>query len=203
MFSWLSRLFRRTKSVPAAAAPGVEHLEGAGNAPPEAAIVPVEEQPAVDAPAGPEETDGTIREMDYALLITDSGSLEDLPEAARYVELARQHGGMIQPTVSGLTLILFEPGDGEEDSAGSGRVAFADALEKKSLARIRCLHGQTRVVRASSRAEDGNATFTLLNFHVLVQHAAALNLGEVTEAGSYHVARRTRSREKTTTRQSA
>lgn len=186
MLSWIARFFRRNQRASAQLPPVRDSIQ-------ERQCAPAPEEQA-DAAAA-EDAENAVCSVDYALLLSDSGSLEDLPEDDRYLAIARRHGGIIQPTVSGLTLILFETGaDGE--SAAAGRLDFARELEKKSLARIRCLHGQTRAMQHAPhpQADAAGPRFTLRNFHVLVQHAAALDLGEVTEAGSYHASQRARAR---------
>lgn len=192
MFAWIARLLRRNRIPPGSS--GAAEVP-AGPADPPGGGLPDAASggaaiPAATAPGGGSAR--SVRKLDYALLISDSGSLEDLPMGERYLELARRHGGIVQATVSGLTLVLFEPD--EEGLAATGRVEFARELERKTLARIRCLHGQALARQESRRTAKGEPAFTLLNFHVLVQHAAALDLGKVTEAGSYHAAQRTKPR---------
>ncbi len=191
MFAWIARLLRRTQKPLSGSAPDHAGTESGPTqdlvdvSSPACEVAPVPQQ---QADAG--DAERVIRRVDYALLLTDSGSLENVPDGARYLDLARQHGGVIQPSVSGLTLVLFEAQEG--DDVAPGRLDFAAELEKKSLARIRCLHGQS-LARCHA---SGKGEITLLNFHVVVQHAAALDLGTVTEAGSYHAAGRARARRK-------
>ncbi len=195
MFGWITRLLRRGRNAAGAPASEEKILEEQSQAAPASARPDPLTQPGTENPhsaVAEAATDRGIRTMDYALLITDSAALEKLPEGDRYPELARQKGGIMQPTVSGLTLILFEPG--ENGQAAPGRIEFARELEKKSLARIRCLHGQALAIQNNGSADGYGPQFTLQNFHVLVQHAAALDLGKVTEAGSYHASKVARKR---------
>lgn len=191
MFAWIARLLRRKKDLPGSTGTETAAIETVlpEDAEPASSGIPATSEPTAEE--GPE-TGPVVRKLDYALLITDSGSLENLPEGERYLEMAHRHGGLVQPSVSGLTLVLFEPE--EEGMAAAGRVAFARELEKKSLARIRCLHGQAMALRDPPAPGRSDPVYTLRNFHVLVQHAAALDLGKVTEAGSYHAAQRARQR---------
>lgn len=165
MFNWLTKMVRRVRT----------RSGGPGS------VTTIEPERAIPEPPATEAARTGVRQIDYALLIADSGNLDrevriDVPQ-----ELVRDCQGHLQEWVSGVSLVVFE----REEEAGPSnlRLDFVEKLEACGLPGVRCLHG-TSLARFDERGG-----VTLKNFHTLIQHGAALRPGMFVEAGNYRANR--------------